>query len=93
MTQNTQTTAERIQALITAQYGQTVWRSPSNAATAAAAEIDRLTAERDEARAEVERLRISARALELLKGEGWTVADYVAQAEEESRARAAKVTP
>ena len=56
MTQ-TQTTAERIQALITAQYGQTVWRSPSNAATVAAAEIDALTTECDAAQAEVMKWR------------------------------------
>ena len=50
------------------------------------ATIAALVFERDDACAETERLRIPARALELLKGEGWAVADYVAQAEEEARA-------
>lgn len=79
--------------------GYTVYNTEIPAAKIAA-EIDDLTernaflltsaetaqAKLAEARAEVEKLTILARALELLKGEGWTVADYVAQAEEEARA-------
>ena len=60
MTQNTQTTAERIRALLIPhpfddfQLRRTI--------KTIAAEIDRLTAERDEARAEVERFRPAAEA-------------------------------
>ena len=60
MTQNTQTTAERIFALIFENIGYT--DGDDRTVAAIAAEIDRLTAERDEARAEVERLRLPAEA-------------------------------
>ena len=66
MTQNTQTTAERIRNLIfdaiqDSPYGdESIVAAPLGVTIAA--EIDRLTAERDEARAEVERLRLPAEA-------------------------------
>jgi len=110
MTQNTQTTTERIENQLNDihdTYPGSVYDCFRVIAKEIAAEIDALTRERDEARAqldnaaremgesmiasarlraEVERLRIPALALELLKGEGWTVADYVAKAEEAARA-------
>ena len=81
MTQ-TQTTAERIQALITAQYGQTVWRSPSNAATVAAAEIDALTTECDAAQAEVMKWR---KELTLCNQERFDAQTQLAEARAEVR--------
>ena len=55
MTQNTQTTRERIAVLIH-------WEGIVEAPKTIAAEIDALTAEREEALAEVERLRLPAEA-------------------------------
>ena len=65
MTQNTQTTAERIAELILRSVEQSIIDfdrvfDADPVAREIAAEIDALTAERDEARAEVERLRPAA---------------------------------
>lgn len=67
MTQNTQTTAERIAEMILRSIEQSIFDfdnayDADPIAEKIAAEIDALTRERDEARAEVERLQTAAEA-------------------------------
>ncbi len=107
MTQNTQTTTERIATLISARIGTlTNQHSIDAIARNLAAEIDRLTAERDEARAEVERLRLPAEAWEAYRAlwaapfsdpdkrdAAETQYQVAIAADSAARARATKVTP
>ena len=103
----TQTTAGRITEIIREHLkfyaGSGEWAAAVEAGQEIAAEIDALTRERDEARAEAERLRLAAEAWEAT--EAWRAVGmhienrrgrddaYQAMDRAAARARAAKVTP